>query len=92
MTIGQIIAESTDHPVFEGGRIFKKEFGDRSLIVVGGSDKLYGNFKDTFEVHIVEGSKSVVQDYFPHHGSLIPYCNGKYVIDVYTMLESSLLV
>ena len=60
LTAEHIIKKSKPHPtaiVREGdARIYREEIGDYILSIVGGGQGLYGDFKNTFEVALIDST------------------------------------
>jgi hypothetical protein len=63
LTKEHIIQNSKPHPISLGGipsyrnaRQYTEEIGDYTLSIVGGVEGLYGKFKNTFEVALIDNS------------------------------------
>ena len=60
LTAKHIIKNSEPHPTasMRGGdaRTYREEIGDYILSIVGGGQGLYGNFKNTFEVALIDST------------------------------------
>lgn len=59
LTLDYIIKHSKPHPISrmddrEDARMFQKKIGNYTLSIVGGSQGLYGDFKNDFEVALID--------------------------------------
>ena len=58
LTAERIIKNSKKHPTASirngDARIYREEIGDYILSIVGGGQGLYGDFKNTFEVALID--------------------------------------
>jgi len=60
LTVEHIIKKSRPHPTAEmragDARMYREEIGDYILSIVGGGQGLYGDFKNTFEVALIDST------------------------------------
>ena len=88
ITIEDIINNSMAHPMMEGGRQTIFETPLLKISIVGGRNGLYGDFKETFEVAILEKktSKFMSNYFYPElsesSGDTMPWLNKEQTLKV----------
>lgn len=73
LTINHIIDNSVPHPLTRtgyraNGRMYTENIGDYTLSIVGGMDGLYGDFKEDFEVALIDKEGNFVTSLYSSRG------------------------
>lgn len=84
-----IQSEAKIHPMGKGYQ-FTEDIGDYTLSIVGGAMGLYGNFKDTYEVALIDNTDGrFVTSFFgprPYGDEVMPYANIDEINRLYDMI------
>ena len=92
ITIKDIIRDSKPHPLIDGGRQTTYETPTLKISIVGGDRSLYGDFKETFEVAIIEkDSGKFMSGYFypelsDSYGDTMPHLSKEHTLEVVNTL------
>ena len=93
LTLKHILKNSKPHPLSqvkgnENARQYKEQMGDYLLSIVGGGVGLYGDFKNTFEVALIDTTNDefVTDMYSKSEGGVLGYASLDEINELYFMI------
>lgn len=83
-----IFKNATEHPLGNGAMQSTIQIKDYLISIVGGSNGLYGNFFDTFEVAIIKNGDFVTNDILKNGDDVCGYMGIEEVVNLLNKIEN----